>query len=142
MVLPNFDRLTRAVWTPSRLVTSRKWIRGMVELQQVGSVRSRCCQPRYGPSTVIAGSGAAAVPSGVGGLLAHAHRAQGLAGGRRGRRWRSGRLLGRQGLGPVGEQPRGTAGRQGGELGLGLAEHLDDLVADELLPVDQGVPER
>jgi hypothetical protein len=27
--LPNLDRLTRAVWTPSRLVTSRMWIRGM-----------------------------------------------------------------------------------------------------------------
>jgi hypothetical protein len=27
--LPNFDRLTLAVWTPSRLVTSRRWIRGM-----------------------------------------------------------------------------------------------------------------
>jgi hypothetical protein len=27
--LPNFDRLILAVWTPSRLVTSRMWIRGM-----------------------------------------------------------------------------------------------------------------
>jgi hypothetical protein len=27
--LPNLDRLTLAVWTPSRLVTSSRWTRGM-----------------------------------------------------------------------------------------------------------------
>src|SRR5215217_3580181 len=54
-----------------------------------------------------------------------------------GQRSRWGRAVGQQAGGAPGGQRRDPAG-----LGLGLAQDLEDLLADQLLPLQQGVPER